>query len=164
MAETMAYGYSSESSQKELSNEYQYDRVQMFFKNLCVLLLWMKVDSALEGLEQVSQVSTGRSGVLLLTSQCIRQSQLPRPPSQGLGHEASPSHALKEPQNHSKSYSTHLKYHSLKIVLRNLYFSHYKEWIGKNQCLLPRQVMIYLQLRNIISLKYSQSISNDSTQ
>ena len=27
MIETMAYGYSSESTQQELSNEYQYDRV-----------------------------------------------------------------------------------------------------------------------------------------
>ena len=32
--ETMAKGYSSESTQQELSNEYQDDRVSMFFKNL----------------------------------------------------------------------------------------------------------------------------------
>ena len=33
-----------------LSNEYQHDRVKMVFKNLCVLVLWTKVPSALEGL------------------------------------------------------------------------------------------------------------------
>ena len=50
MTETLAYGYSSESTQRELSNEYQHDRVQMVFKNLCILVLWRKVASALEGL------------------------------------------------------------------------------------------------------------------
>ena len=34
----------------ELSNAYQHDRVQMAFKNGCILVLWMKVASALEGL------------------------------------------------------------------------------------------------------------------
>ena len=33
MSKTLAYGYSSESTQNELSNEYQYDRVYMVFKN-----------------------------------------------------------------------------------------------------------------------------------
>ena len=41
---------SSESSQQELSNEYQHDRVKMIFNNLCVFVLWTKVASALEGL------------------------------------------------------------------------------------------------------------------
>ena len=35
----------------ELSNEYQHDRVWMVFKNRCVLELWTKVASALEGLK-----------------------------------------------------------------------------------------------------------------
>ena len=48
--ETLANGYSSESTQRELSNEYQHDRVKMIFKNLCVFVLWMKADSALIGL------------------------------------------------------------------------------------------------------------------
>ena len=39
MTETLAHGYSSESPQQKLSNEYQDDRVQMFFKNICVLVL-----------------------------------------------------------------------------------------------------------------------------
>ena len=50
MIETLAYGYSSDSSQREQSHEYQNDRVKMFFKNLCSLVLWMKVASALKGL------------------------------------------------------------------------------------------------------------------
>ena len=36
----MANGYSSESTHQELSNEYQHDSVQMFFKNICILVLW----------------------------------------------------------------------------------------------------------------------------
>ena len=48
MTETLAYGYSSESTQLELSNDN--DRVKMDFKNLCILELWMKVAIAWEGL------------------------------------------------------------------------------------------------------------------
>ena len=50
MTETLAYGYSSQNTQWELSNEYQHDRVYMVFKDLCVILLWTKVyiASALE--------------------------------------------------------------------------------------------------------------------
>ena len=43
MAVTMANGYSSESTRRELSNEYQQDRVPMVFKRNCVLVLWTKV-------------------------------------------------------------------------------------------------------------------------
>ena len=50
MTETRANGYSSESTQRELSNEFQHDSVLMVFKNCCVLVLWTKVASALEGL------------------------------------------------------------------------------------------------------------------
>ena len=50
MTETLAYGYSSESALRELSNEYQHDRVWMFFKNLCICVLWTKVALALKGL------------------------------------------------------------------------------------------------------------------
>ena len=53
MTETLANGYSSESTQRELSNEYQHDRVRMFFKNVCVVVLWAKVASALEGLNNM---------------------------------------------------------------------------------------------------------------
>ena len=50
MTETLANGYSSESTHWELSNEYQHDRVEMVFKNLCILVIGTKVASALEGL------------------------------------------------------------------------------------------------------------------
>ena len=50
MSETLANGYSSESTQRELSNEYQHDQVKMVFKNLYIFVLWTKVASALEGL------------------------------------------------------------------------------------------------------------------
>ena len=33
MSETLAYGYSSESTDQELSNEYQHDRVKMVYKD-----------------------------------------------------------------------------------------------------------------------------------
>ena len=48
MTKTLAHGYSSESTKRELSNEYQHDRVKVNFKNLCVIVLWKNV--ALEGL------------------------------------------------------------------------------------------------------------------
>ena len=50
MTETLAHGYSSESTQREQSNEYQNDMVMMVFKNLCMCELLMKVASALEGM------------------------------------------------------------------------------------------------------------------
>ena len=50
ITETLANGNSSESTQQELSNEYQNSRVLVVFKNLCVLVLRMKVASALKGL------------------------------------------------------------------------------------------------------------------
>ena len=69
MTETLANGYSFESTRRELSNEYQHDRVQIVFKNLCVLELWMKVASALEGLTccyvvlMTGQVNLGNAAV-----------------------------------------------------------------------------------------------------
>ena len=50
MTETMANGYSSESTQRELSNEHQHDRVKMFFVIFCLFVHWRKVTSAGEGL------------------------------------------------------------------------------------------------------------------
>ena len=50
MTETLANGYSSESTQRGLSNEYQHDRVLVVFKDFCVHVLWMKVAPAMEGL------------------------------------------------------------------------------------------------------------------
>ena len=51
MIETLANGYSSESTQRMLSYEYQHDRVLMDFKNICILVLWLKVASAMEELK-----------------------------------------------------------------------------------------------------------------
>ena len=50
MIKTLANGYSYESAQRELSNEYQHDRVKRVIQNLCIIVLGMKVASALEGL------------------------------------------------------------------------------------------------------------------
>ena len=50
MAETVAHGYSSESTQRVLCYEYHHDRVKMILKYLCALVLRTKVASALEGL------------------------------------------------------------------------------------------------------------------
>ena len=52
MSKTLAYGgYSSESAQRVLSNEYQHDRVWMDLEeNLSILVLWMRVVLALERL------------------------------------------------------------------------------------------------------------------
>ena len=48
MPESLAHGYSSESAQQKLSNEYQHDMVQRVFEDVCIIMLWTKV--ALEGL------------------------------------------------------------------------------------------------------------------
>ena len=60
--EPLAHGYSFESTQRELSNEYQHDRLKIVFKNLCVFVLWPKVAlaSALEG----SSADTGNLNYL----------------------------------------------------------------------------------------------------
>ena len=50
ITETLANGYSSERTRRELSNEYQDDRVSMVFQESWILVLWTKVVSALEGL------------------------------------------------------------------------------------------------------------------
>ena len=62
MTETLANGYSSESTHQELSNEYQHDRILMIFKIICILMLWTKVASALEELRVVllNQVPLGK--------------------------------------------------------------------------------------------------------
>ena len=57
MTETLAYGYSSESTQQEIYNEYRHDRVnEMVFKNRCILVDWTKVAPALKGLRKIDSV------------------------------------------------------------------------------------------------------------
>ena len=71
LTETMAHGYSSESTQRELSNEYQHDRVCKVFKDVCIHVLCMKLASALERLrENISLVY--KSG----TQVCISKWQI----------------------------------------------------------------------------------------
>ena len=53
MTKTLAHGYSSDSIQHELSNKYQNYRVYRVFKNLCIIVPWMKVALALEGLTKM---------------------------------------------------------------------------------------------------------------
>ena len=43
MTETLASGYSYVSTQRDLFNEYQHDRVKMVFEIFCILVLWWKV-------------------------------------------------------------------------------------------------------------------------
>ena len=54
MTETLANGYSDDSNQGELSNEYQHVRVLKTFKIFCVLVPLKKVASASKGLIQVN--------------------------------------------------------------------------------------------------------------
>ena len=42
MTEPLTHGYSSESTQRELSNECHHDRAKVVIKNLCVIVLWIK--------------------------------------------------------------------------------------------------------------------------
>ena len=50
MTETLALGYSYESTQRELSNEYQHDRVMMIFITFFLFVHLTKVTPASEGL------------------------------------------------------------------------------------------------------------------
>ena len=65
ITETLANGYSSERTRRELSNEYQDDRVSMVFQESCILVLWTKVVSALEGLSQSLAVTKCTSCTLI---------------------------------------------------------------------------------------------------
>ena len=56
MIESLTHGYLSKSAQRELSNEYQHNRLWMVYKNLYVIVLWTKVASALIWL--TNQLST----------------------------------------------------------------------------------------------------------
>ena len=56
--ENLAHGYSSESTQQELSNEYLHDLVKMVFKNIFVLVFWTKVVLASDGLTVLYCIGT----------------------------------------------------------------------------------------------------------
>ena len=54
MTETLAYGYSSESTQRELSNEYQHEKGLYVLQQSFSFLFWMITASELEELIQVT--------------------------------------------------------------------------------------------------------------
>ena len=54
MTEHLENGYSFENTRRELSNEYQNDRVKMVIKRPCILVLWRKVALALDRLSSES--------------------------------------------------------------------------------------------------------------
>ena len=62
MAETLTYGYSSESSQRGLSYEYQHDRVQMVLNIFLPSYVWSKVALALKGLSEGGKGGGGGGG------------------------------------------------------------------------------------------------------
>ena len=71
MFEPLANEYVSESTGRGLSNEYQHDRVLMVFKYRCVLVLWMKVASALEGLSNLNTAYVNRYMIFYLRQQSM---------------------------------------------------------------------------------------------
>ena len=54
MTETMAYGYSSESTQQELSNEYQHNKGLNGFQNF---LLFSPMDESSLSMERVKDIT-----------------------------------------------------------------------------------------------------------
>ena len=50
MTETLANGYSYESTQQELSSEYPHDLVRMISITFCIVVNWTKITSVSEGL------------------------------------------------------------------------------------------------------------------
>ena len=56
MTETMANGYSYDSTRRELPNEYHHNRVKMIFAIFCFFVHWTKVTSAAEGIRDVKLV------------------------------------------------------------------------------------------------------------
>ena len=68
VTETLAHVYSLEITRRELSKEYQHDRVQMLFKNLWILLLWPKGVSALDVLnDALVSISVNSTETITLT-------------------------------------------------------------------------------------------------
>ena len=76
MTETLANGYSFESTHQELSNEYQHDRVLMILKILCIPMLWTKVPSALEGLMRWDKAAQEIYGRLKLPRKKTKKNSL----------------------------------------------------------------------------------------
>ena len=58
----MPHGYSSDSTQWELSNEFRHYRVLMVFKNLCILVLWTKVIYVTSQIAHECRPNSGSAG------------------------------------------------------------------------------------------------------
>ena len=56
ITETLAHGYSSDSTRRKLSNEYLDDLVWMIFIIFCILVHWAKVALVLEDLRQDREI------------------------------------------------------------------------------------------------------------
>ena len=74
---TLVNWYSSKSTQRELSNEYQHDQVLMVFKNLCVVVLWTKGSVSSVRVKLCIMCQSGRDDGKLTAS---RYSLVPCPP------------------------------------------------------------------------------------
>ena len=68
MTETLANGYSSDSSQRGLSYEYPDDLVRMIFIIFCILVHLTKEATALEGLKTSKSNKNGVTGLLLMNT------------------------------------------------------------------------------------------------
>ena len=66
MTETLAHGYSFDSTQRELSNEYQHDRVRMIFIIFSFFVHWTKAISA-KGLNSAYYILTVSLGSISAT-------------------------------------------------------------------------------------------------
>ena len=74
MTETLAYGYSSENTQRELSNEYQHAKIYIVFMKLCIVVIWRKV----ERLKNAGPISSYGTSLACLCCVCV-------PPHKGAG-------------------------------------------------------------------------------
>ena len=143
ITETLANGYSSGSTQRDLSNEYQHDRDYMVIKNLCIIVPWTKVSSALEGLmiqlltalERKKQVLCSRCAALearpmQISRSSIFQQSHQLPLERNTGTHIIPSHhqyvsiTLQQNRCQQPFYSAHLwKFHQRHLDMQTLPWS-----------------------------------------
>ena len=81
----MGYGYSSDISQQELSNEYQHDRLWMVFKKVFrIFFQWTKVASTRKGLIVLRVFHKGIASLLVADNPVwLSHSQLEGNPAGG---------------------------------------------------------------------------------
>ena len=76
MTETLAHGYSSDSSQQELSNEYQYDRVRTYFHNFLLLCALDKSKLSIRRVKLRTPGPEKEKGKMLGNKSCLFQQEL----------------------------------------------------------------------------------------